>query len=303
VRGIVFYIFLLLSYSSFSQDRDSILKSIESASDLDKIQLWKMVAEEEQSLGNLSSAIAAYKQSNIWSKKLGNLNVITSNYLEIAELYFRLGNKDQALIYLRLYSLLQEFISKNNLKDITSRLNNLHLLETKALEEQLSTRQTEISVFEKQIGKSKNISIWLTAFLALTFISLLVVGYLYYKTINGLGSDKKSQLNMLQNEFKNELEKAKNESRESRFQKEESETLVKYIQSDKMDHDSKFFEDFPDSFKFQISKAKIGGDFLWIHSSEETSLVCLGDCGYGLSGAIISLSVQDILKLVYYRQV
>jgi len=255
-----------------------------------------MIAEEEQNLGNLSSAITAYKQSNIWSKKLGNLDVITSNYLEIAELYFRLGNKDQALIYLRLNSLLQEFVSKNDLKDITGRLNNLHLLETKALEEQLSTRQTEISIFEKQISKKTSISIWLGIFLALAIISLLVVGYLYYKTISGLDTDKINQMNMLQHEFKNKLEKAKSESLESRFQKEESETLIKYIQSDDTDHDSKFFEDFQDSFKLQISKDKIGGDFLWIHSTEETSLVCLGDCGYGLSGAIVSGTVQDILS-------
>ena len=257
-----------------------------------------MVAEEEQKLGNLSSAITAYKQSNVWSKKLGKLNVITSNYLEIAELYFRLGNKDQALIYLRLYSLLQEFVSKSDLKYITSRLNNLHLLETKALEEQLSTRQTEISILEKQISNATGLSIWLGVFLALAIFSLLVVGYLYYKTISGLGTDKKNQMNMLQHEFKNKLEKAKNESLESRFQKEESETLVKYLQSDNTDHDSKFFQDFPNSFKLQISKDKIGGDFLWTHSTKETSLICLGDCGYGLSGAIVSRTVQDILSHV-----
>ena len=181
MRGIIL---LLIAFPLFSQDKESLLKSIETASEKDRIHLWKIVAEEEEKSLRLTDAINAYKQSNVWARKGDDLSTISLNYLEIAELYFRIGDKDEALIYLRLHGFVKELIAKKDVANVAIRLNNLHLLETKALEEQLQNKEKQNSILKKDNNRSRKVGLWTQIILGLTLIALVIVSYIYYQGID-----------------------------------------------------------------------------------------------------------------------
>ena len=264
------------------------------------IKIWKKYADSKDDLAenyiglgavyvdNLGPivGIREYKKALEISEQIGNNNLTLQSYLALYNTYNKLGEHQNTLKYLKLYSSLSK-------KLVTE--GNRILLEDMELENSILQQEKEIKLLKKDaalkelwvkkeedtIQKGKIIVNILLGILATT----LLIGYFIFNSYR-----LKNRTNRLLTE-KNKIIKKHRKDILSSI------NYASRIQNAFFVTKSKIKEYFPDSFVLFKPKDIVSGDFYWLKKFKSKIYFAAADCtGHGVRGALISIMCQDLLN-------
>ncbi|HIN39101.1 MAG TPA: hypothetical protein EYM84_02370, partial [Flavobacteriales bacterium] len=264
------------------------------------IKIWKKYADSKDDLAenyiglgavyvdNLSPivGIREYKKALQISEQIGNNYLILQCYLALYNTYNKIGEHQNTLKYLKLYSALSnKLVTEGNrilLEDME--LENSILQqekEIKLLKKDAALKELRVKQEEDTIQKGKIIVNILLVILATS----LLIGYFIFNSYR-----LKNRTNRLLTQKNKIIQKHRKDILSS----------IKYasrIQNAFFVTKGKIKECFPDSFVLFKPKDIVSGDFYWLKKSKSKIYFATADCtGHGVRGALISIMCQDLLK-------
>ena len=271
--------------------------------------LPELIANVGISLGELYSkqdqyqdAIATLKNSLTVAQKINSVSVLKDCYQKLFKTYDLIGDKENALVYMRLYLMHTEKLNQAKNAEQIAETEAIYNIEKKQKEIDLLKQQNEISAL-----KSRQRTILAVALGAVLLFVFILVMVLFNR--NNIKNKANKQL-MAQNDAiekqKEEIEQQKDEiSTKNKILEEKNQqitdsiTYARQIQESLLPDLPSLKRVFPKSFIYYKPKDIVSGDFYWYSEIEGKIAIAVVDCtGHGVPGAFMTVLANSILNQI-----
>jgi serine phosphatase RsbU (regulator of sigma subunit)/beta-galactosidase beta subunit len=217
---------------------------------------------------------------------VGNKNLQTEIYTNLAETYATSGNYSKAYDYHRRYSELKENIVNEESTQQVAEMQTKY--ETEKKEQQIQVLNKDNELQEVKLGRQK---ITIIAIILFAFIVIIVAIWFFrmYRT-----SHRKSAII---SEQKKEVEKQKGLVDEKNKEMTDSINYASRIQRAMLPKVADIQSALPESFVFYQPKDIVSGDFYWFQKVGDAVFIAAADCtGHGVPGALTSAFCNSALN-------
>ena len=252
--------------------------------------------------GNYQKAIIELKNSSTIAQKINSSSILKDTYQKLSRLYDKMGDKDNALIYMKLFMLESERKFKEENIRAIAEIEALYNIEKK--EKEIGLLQRDNNIKELQAEQRSFFIIALSAGLFLLIILILI---LYNRNkLKNRANQALNEQNIAIQEQKEEIETQKEELTEKgnaladkNQQITDSITYAKQIQDSLLPQLPTIKEVLPDSFIFLKPRDIVSGDFYWFTHIEDKIAFALVDCtGHGVPGAFMTVLANSLLNQI-----
>jgi serine phosphatase RsbU (regulator of sigma subunit) len=252
--------------------------------------------------GKYETAIDYLKQSLAVAQKIGSDPILLYCYNNLAKYYDRLNDKENALIYLKLYILYREEVFANQSSQKIAETEVLYNLEKKEQQIQLLRSQNRIKDLEASERNLMNIWLFTGLIFVFAFSVLLYKKNLAHNKANLMLQKQKSAIN----NQKVEIEHTRDEYEKLSFllaqkNKEVTDSIeyAQRIQHSMIQGDEIIFKNFSGAFIFYRPKDIVSGDFYWIKQKSKRVYVAAIDCtGHGVPGAFMTVLGNTLMNQI-----
>jgi len=256
---------------------------------------------EEQSLSNYVSgkkreAISQLKEANRLRGMAGNnIEKIAHNLLSISQYYYESGDNGSALVYLKLYNLVNGNYKQQLFNNKIEDLERLHQLEVKALEEQRDKAQNLNTQLSDRASKlSRSLQNWKITTISMGLVALILGTIFIIFTLRKSPAEKTE---VISDENSDDSRLIEEENKALNQELEESADLIKIISFSNQSPESGLKKIIPDLLIFSKPKGKVGSDFFWHHHFNDNLIIVTGDCNLdGIRGGLVAALVKSILN-------
>lgn len=251
--------------------------------------------------GNLEISIRTLKESNNLIRIL-NPEKHANNLLTIAGYYQELNDDQNALIYLRLYSLEMQKFSEGFFLDKFSELERLQELETTALEEQRD-RAIEQSLEAENALQDLQVTYNRFQIITLGIFILVLAGGITFgiflhrrKPASAKSKESNSDESNTIHRLEREIDELQNYLHTGKYIASQLENLDK-------GSDSMLKKTYPDLVFYNKPRIGSGSNFLWHHITPDHTILVVGQTNIsGLNGSLISVLMKKILDHVIIEE-
>ncbi len=255
----------------------------EQINDLEGIGLcYSNIAECYSSKNDINRALQ-YEAKSVDAYQKGNIALgLKRSYSILASLHAKTKNYKAAYEYQVKYSTLSDSLSYGNkLAEMQSQFDR------EKHENELTMIEKDKLVAEEKIKKDR-IIIWSAAavgLLLLVVATMSLISYRRKKNDNQILADQNFQIN-----------KQKEIIEEKQKDITDSIVYARRIQQAILPLESELRQHFPESLIFFRPRDIVSGDFYWLHKTQQTFVLALGDCtGHGVPGAFMSIIGHNLL--------
>ncbi|MBK6266539.1 tetratricopeptide repeat protein [Marivirga sp. S37H4] len=251
---------------------------------------------------DFKKAITELKNSLAIAQRINSEGTLKDCYQKLAKYYDKVGDKDNALVYMRLYMLESEKkYRKENIKSIAE-IETLYNIDKKEKEIDLLKKENDIKQLQAEQRK-----FFLIALSFGSFLLLILIIILYSRNKLKTRTNKALQI---QNEAiqkqKAEIESQKEELGEKseiledkNKQITDSIIYARQIQESLLPSTKLIKHEFPKSFVYYKPKDIVSGDFYWNARVENKIAVAVVDCtGHGVPGAFMTVLANSLLNQI-----
>lgn len=248
------------------------------------------------------SAIQNMKNSLAIAQRINAAPLLKSTYNSLAKFYDRLGDKDNALIYFKLYIIATEkqFIQENARK--IAETEALYNLEKKEKEIEILKKENEIQQLQANRRQLLNYGLLVGLLMVVVMVTVLYVAYRVKIKANKTLRSQKDAINAQ----KEEIETQRDDISKKNVALEEKNRMIldsikyaKRIQLSLLPDARTFSEAFPDSFIFYKPKDIVSGDFYWFTEIDGKLIIAVVDCtGHGVPGAFMTVMASSLLDQI-----
>ena len=251
-------------------------------------------------LGKYEDAEKTLQKALDVSKEIKTEQVTKDVYLQMAELYDKLGDYRKAYDYYKLFSTTKDTILNQQNSKLITEMNAKYTTEKKEKEIELLKKNEDIQNLElvkkkNELDRQRTVSI--SIFLG--FLLLMAVAILTFSRYRL----KKKANDQLQLTY-NLIEEKNAEIEKSNRMITDSITYAKRIQDAILPSDAelkKFFAN--DFFIFYKPSQIVSGDFYWCSSQGDKIIFVVADCtGHGVPGAFMSMIGNTLLNEIVNEQ-
>lgn len=253
-------------------------------------------------VGDYQKAIVELKNSSTIAQKINSSSILKDTYQKLSRLYDKMDDKDNALIYMKLFMLESERkFKEENIRSIAE-IEALYNIEKK--EKEIGLLQRDNNIKELQAEKRSFFIIALSAGLLLLIILILI---LYNRNkLKNRANQALNEQNIAIQKQKGEIEAQKeelsakgNSLADKNQQITDSITYAKQIQDSLLPQLPTIKEVFPDSFIFLKPRDIVSGDFYWFTNIGDKVAFALVDCtGHGVPGAFMTVLANSLLNQI-----
>jgi serine phosphatase RsbU (regulator of sigma subunit) len=223
-----------------------------------------------------------------------NLEIL---YKSLSDCYININQTDSALLYYK-----KSIAIKDTLQYIQSNMDSQELLQKYDAEKkdaQIDLLNEKNKVFDMESRQHKLVIAGVIIIAILSLIALVVFVNRYKLKQNAnLALQKQKEIieqsNAVISQTNKEITRRNNLI-------EESIDYAAIIQQSILHNEDVLSEKFKESFVINIPKETIGGDFYWVHTSEQTgnTYVAVADCtGHGVAGSLMTLLSHSIFNSI-----
>lgn len=252
--------------------------------------------------GQYIEAIRVTKEGLAIAQRVGAAPILKTAYQNLAQLYDLKGDKEYALIYLKLFIMQSEKMLKEESARSIAEQESLYQIKQKEKEIALLKQQNKIQELEG--ARQRLASIVMGGGLVLFLIVVLVLWGRYrlkIKTNKVLRSQNKSI-----QEQNHEIETQRDFIAEKRKELEEKNLLLtdsimyaRKIQESLLPEKAQFKKLFPRSFIYYVARDIVSGDFYWFTQSGDKLVLAVLDCtGHGVPGAFMTVLTNSLLNQI-----
>lgn len=247
-------------------------------------------------------AITELKNSLAISQRINSKGILKDSYQKLAKYYDKVGDKDNALVYMRLYMLESEKkYREENIKSIAE-IETLYNIEKKEKEIDLLKKENDIKQLQSEKRKFFLIALGIGSFF---LIILIVILYSRNKLKNRTNRALQFQNEAIQIQ-KAEIESQKEELSEKGAILEEKNKQItdsiiyaRQIQESLLPSTKLLKSDFPKSFIYYRPKDIVSGDFYWNARIKDKIAMAVVDCtGHGVPGAFMTVLANSLLNQI-----
>ncbi|GAA5034775.1 hypothetical protein GCM10011506_29120 [Marivirga lumbricoides] len=247
-------------------------------------------------------AISELKNSLAISQRINSKGILKDSYQKLAKYYDKVGDKDNALVYMRLYMLESEKkYREENIKSIAE-IETLYNIEKKEKEIDLLRKENDIRQLQSEQRKFFLIALGIGSLLLLILIIIL---YSRNKLKNRTNKALQFQNEAIQLQ-KAEIESQKEQLSEKGAILEEKNKQItdsiiyaRQIQESLLPSTQLLKADFPKSFIYYRPKDIVSGDFFWNAKILDKVALAVVDCtGHGVPGAFMTVLANSLLNQI-----
>ena len=251
---------------------------------------------------DFQNAIKELKNSATLAQKINSSSILKDTYRELAKLYDKMGDKNNALVYMKLFMLESERKYKEENIRLIAEIEALYKIEQK--EKEIDLLKKDNAIKELQANQRSFFIITLSIGLVLLFILLLI---LYNRNKLKTRANKAlNQKNIAIQQQKEEIEAQKEELAATGHQLSDKNQQVtdsilyaKHIQDSLLPQLPTIKEVLPESFIFYRPRDIVSGDFYWFSQIENKIAFALVDCtGHGVPGAFMTVLANSLLNQI-----
>lgn len=253
-------------------------------------------------LKQYDQAIINLKNSLAIAQKINSNAILNEAYQKLAKYYDIIGDKDNALVYMRLYMLeTEKKYREENVKSIAE-IETLYNIDKKQKEIDLLKKENDI----KQLQAEQRSFILLALGVgSLLLIILIIILYSRNKLKNKANKILQAQNDAI-NAQKVEIESQKEEltlkgAALENYNKQitDSITYARQIQESLLPSTKLFKQELPKSFVYYKPKDIVSGDFYWYARLENKIALAVVDCtGHGVPGAFMTVLANSLLNQI-----
>jgi serine phosphatase RsbU (regulator of sigma subunit) len=253
-------------------------------------------------LQQYDQAIIRLKNSLAIAQKINSNAILNEIYQKLAKYYDLIGDKDNALVYMRLYILeTEKNYREENVKSIAE-IETLYSIEKKQKEIDLLRRENDIKQLQAEQRTFMLISLGAGSLL---LVILIIILYSRNKLKNKANKALQTQNEAIKSQ-KAEIESQKEELtqkgailEENNKQITDSITYARQIQESLLPSTKLFKQEFPKSFVYYKPKDIVSGDFYWYAQIEDKIALAVVDCtGHGVPGAFMTVLANSLLNQI-----
>jgi serine phosphatase RsbU (regulator of sigma subunit) len=242
------------------------------------------------------------KLSTTIAQKINSSSILKDTYQKLSKLYDKMGDKNNALIYMKLFMLESERkYREENMRSIAE-IEALYNIEKKEKEIDLLKKDNAIKELQGNQRSFFIISLSIGLFL---LIILIIILYNRNKLKNR-ANQVLNQQNIAIQEQKEEIENQKEElaktgNKLSDKNQEVTDSIIyaKQIQDSLLPQLQTVKEVLPESFVFFRPRDIVSGDFYWFTQIKNKVAIALIDCtGHGVPGAFMTVLANSLLNQI-----
>jgi serine phosphatase RsbU (regulator of sigma subunit)/Tfp pilus assembly protein PilF len=254
------------------------------------------------SKANFQNAIQELKNSVTIAQKINSSGILKDTYQKLSKLYDKMGDKNNALIYMKLFMLESERkFKEENIRSIAE-IEALYKIDKK--EKEIALLQRDNNINELQAEQRTFFIIALSIGLLLLLILIIILNN--RNKLKNRANQALNEQNIAIQEQKEEIEAQKEELTEKgntlsekNQQITDSITYAKQIQDSLLPQLQTIKEVLPDSFIFFKPRDIVSGDFYWFTQIESKIAIALVDCtGHGVPGAFMTVLANSLLNQI-----
>jgi len=247
-------------------------------------------------------AIFQLKEALVIAQRVKSSSTLKSVYNNLAKAYDAIGDKDNALIYMRLYLLEAERkFKKDNIKSVAE-VEAIYNIEKK--EKEIDLLKKESAINDLKAAQRKFFLI--TAAASIVFLLILLFIFINRNKLKNRTNKK------LQNQNKEILEQKEEIAAQKEELEEKGKTLItrneqitdsinyaRQIQESLLPEKGSLKNHFPKSFIYYKPKDIVSGDFYWHAQLENRVALAVIDCtGHGVPGAFMTVLANSLLNQI-----
>jgi len=247
-------------------------------------------------------SVSVIKNSISIAQKINSTPILKDCYQDLSKIYDEMGDKNNALIYMKLYMLESERKYKaENIKSIAE-IEAIYKIDQKEQEIDLLKKDNAIKELR---AEQRTFFIAALGIGLVLLIILIIILYSRNKIKNRTNQALREQNSAIQ-EQKEEIESQKEELAETSHklsiqnrQITDSINYAKQIQDSLLPQVQTIKESFPESFIFYRARDIVSGDFYWYTKIENKVAIALVDCtGHGVPGAFMTVLANSLLNQI-----
>lgn len=247
-------------------------------------------------------AIQELKNSVTIAQKINSSSILKDTYQKLSKLYDKMGDKNNALIHMKLFMLESERkFKEENIRSIAE-IEALYNIEKKEKEIDLLKKDNAI----KELQAEKRSFFITTLSIGLLLLIILIIILYNRNKLKNRANQALNEQNIAIKEQKHEIETQKEELAETsnklsdkNQQITDSITYAKQIQDSLLPQLPTVKEILPESFIFFKPRDIVSGDFYWFTNLENKIAIALVDCtGHGVPGAFMTVLANSLLNQI-----
>lgn len=260
------------------------------------------IAENYAGRGRYVPAINELKRALTIAQRINAATMLRNIYRTLSRYYDRLGDKENALVYMRLYTMQVERTYKEESARAIIDAETAYSLDKKEKEIELLKQQKEISELKAQQQT------YATYLMALFLLLLLVLIWILYSRIklkkkaNRALEVKNAAINQQKEEIQSQRDDIALKNSilsEKNRQITDSIFYARQIQQSLLPDMKQFNALFPNSFIFYRPKDIVSGDFYWFADLGDKVAFAVIDCtGHGVPGAFMTVLANALLNQI-----
>lgn len=267
-----------------------------------KARIGLEMGEVHITKSDYQKAIQELKNSVTIAQKINSSGILKDTYQKLSKLYDKMGDKTNALIYMKLFMLESERkFKEENIRSIAE-IEALYNIDKKEKEIDLLKKDNAIKELQAEQRSFFIIALSIGLFL---LIILLIILYNRFKLKNRANQALNEQ-NIAIQEQKEEIENQKEELAETSSKlvdknQEVTDSIIyaKQIQDSLLPQLQTIKEVLPESFIFFKPRDIVSGDFYWFSQIENKTAIALVDCtGHGVPGAFMTVLANSLLNQI-----
>jgi len=260
------------------------------------------IGEIHISTAAYQSAIQELKNSVTIAQKINSSGILKDTYQKLSKLYDKMGDKSNALIYMKLFMLESERkFKEENIRSIAE-IEALYKIEKKEKEIDLLKKDNVI----KELQVEQRSFFLITLSLGLLLLIILIIILYNRNKLKSRANKALNQRNIAIQEQKEEIEtqkenlaKSSDKLAENNQKITDSITYAKQIQESLLPQLQIIKEVLPESFIFFKPRDIVSGDFYWFTLVDNKIAIALVDCtGHGVPGAFMTVLANSLLNQI-----
>ncbi|WKV12872.1 tetratricopeptide repeat protein [Marivirga harenae] len=247
-------------------------------------------------------AIQELKNSVTIAQKINSSGILKDTYQKLSKLYDKMGDKTNALIYMKLFMLESERkFKEENIRSIAE-IEALYNIDKKEKEIDLLKKDNAIKELQ-----AEQRSFFITALSIGLFLLTVLLIILYNrnklknranKALNEQNKAIQEQKEEIENQ-KEELAATSNKLVDKNQEVTDSIVYAKQIQDSLLPQLQTIKEVLPQSFIFFRPRDIVSGDFYWFTQIENKTAIAVVDCtGHGVPGAFMTVLANSLLNQI-----
>jgi serine phosphatase RsbU (regulator of sigma subunit) len=260
------------------------------------------LANSYSGMGQYQRAIGELKKALTIAQRINAASLLKTIYRTLSRNYDRINDKDNALVYMRLYTMQIEKMYREESARAIAEAEALYELNKKEKEISLLRKEGEIIALQSKQQRLTNYALGMTLFMFLVLLIIMNNRIRYRKEVNEALQEKNAAINQQTEEILAQRDHILNKNQvlsEKNRQITNSMFYARQIQQSLLPDLKAFKQLWPQSFIFFRPRDIVSGDFFWYAELDDSIAVAVIDCtGHGVPGAFMTILTNSLLNQI-----